>query len=258
MLSAIISSAPEAYRFVEGRKQTKKAKDILKNTVRPDYTIPQAEKDAYAATRYNAATNANNLRAETERTIAGTNAATVAAGKAGAGDSASMMAYLTAADTNNKNAIGNSTAAALQQKAADVMSLQQAAARYGQFQDKAWEWNQKQPYQDAMITASALMKAGKANTFNAINNIAKIGSAEVEKMENAALQYGTGGTVNTGKAGTASGTGAATGTGGVFQAGVVDPDTMSDMDFATWIKTTDQSTLSEAQIQRGIALGILK
>ena len=99
-----------------------------------------------------------------------------------------------------------------------------------------------------MVAASALIKSGKENTFNAINNIAKAGIAKTTdgtgKQGNSPLA--TGGDVKSG-ATRAAPTPAQT-----------DPALMSDNEFATWVKTVDQSLLTDDDIMRAKALGIIK
>jgi len=247
-MGATAAMAPEVLRYVEGRKQVKKAQQILKQSHRPKMNIPSAATDAYSAARYNAATNSNNLRSEIERTNNSGTAASIAAGQQAAADPGAMLSYLSSVDNNAKQATVTGAATALQQKAQDLMNLQQEAARYSQFQEKNWEWNQKKPWEDAMVAASALIKSGKENTFNAMSNIAKLGIA---KTTDGTGQDGTGKQGNTPLA-TGVATPAATTTA------PKDPALMSDNEFATWVKTADQSLLTDDDIQRAIALGIIK
>lgn len=233
----------EGYRYIEGRKQVKQGKEILKKARRPTLEIPQATQDAYASAKYNAATNSNNLRAETERSIGSANAASIAAGKQ-VGDPSAMLAYLTAVDTNNKNSLASSALSATQQKAQDLMNLQQEAARYSQFEQKNWEWNKQKPWQDAMVASSALIKAGKENTFNAINNMAKFAAgSDISKDSQRPIADSTNSNSNS--------------TNNVTPT-TIDPSMMSDNDFVKWVQSADMSTMTDEQIQRATALGILK
>jgi hypothetical protein len=93
---------------------------------------------------------------------------------------------------NRNAAVANTERTALGQKAHDLQMNLTQAARYGALKDKEWEWNKKTPYEDAMLAASSLMKAGKENTFNAINNISKLGASEVAKGEDIMQSIGTG------------------------------------------------------------------
>lgn len=208
--SASISALPEIYRYVEGRKMKRQAQNILDKTVRPDYVIPQSETDAYAASRYNLATNSAGVRSAQSNAADRTQGAQVAAGLVGGRDSAGTLAYLTAVDVNRNAAVANTERTALAQKAHDLQVNLTQAARYGALKDKEWDWNKKTPYEDAMLAASSLMKAGKENTFNAINNIAKLGASEVAKGEDIAQTAATGMPTDSNSKAVAGGAGAAT------------------------------------------------
>lgn len=99
-----------------------------------------------------------------------------------------------------------------------------------------------------MVAASALIKSGKENTFNAMSNIAKLGIAKT--------------TDGTGKQGSAPlATGGETpisATPAAPTTAQTDPALMSDNEFATWVKTADQSLLTDDDIMRAKALGIIK
>lgn len=173
-VGAGLAAALAAYQFGEGVSQTRKGKKLL-NTARPVYKTPQAEEDAYKAARFNYGTGASNIQEAGRNQLDANYGQQVGAIDQAATDSSGMLAALTAANASRNRANIELNNNAISQKQNDLNSLLSASHVYSQYKDKEWDWNKKQPYEDTMLAASSLIKAGKENKFNALNSVADVG-----------------------------------------------------------------------------------
>lgn len=164
-----------AYKGIKGIQQSKQGKKILANTVRPNYDIPQATTDSYNASRLNYGTNATAQEENALNSIDATGAQTIGAINQTATDSSSLLASLTAAQKSMNNAKVQAGDAAIRTHQQDLNTMINTGNTYANEVKNAWEWNKKQPYQDAMLAASSLIKAGEENKYGAINDIATAG-----------------------------------------------------------------------------------
>lgn len=170
--SALISSVPSLVSYFTGRSQNKEANRLAK-TPRPFYNIPKSIYENVSMTKNLAGSEmagSNYLRGRTDRVLSnaanqarmsGTNPASilgVISGAAGqAMDKEAELAY--------KNAAWKSD------MTGKLMGANQTLAG---FEDKAFDWNKKQPYLDAMAAASALKNSALHNKYNAVNELAKV------------------------------------------------------------------------------------
>jgi len=175
-IGAGLAAALAAYQFGEGVSQTRKGKKLL-NTSRPKYEIPQAETDAYNATRFNYGTSSSNVQEAGRNALDENFSQQVGAIEQTATDSSQMLAALTAANKSRNMANVTLDQNAIGQKQNDLNALLSASHVYSQFKDKEWDWNKKQPYEDTMLAASALIKAGKENKYGALNSVANVGTS---------------------------------------------------------------------------------
>jgi len=179
--AAIPAVALSAFKFGEGVSQTRKGKKLL-NTARPTYKTPQAEEDAYRAAKFNYGTSASNIQEAGRNALDENFSEQVGAIGQTATDSSQMLAALTAAGAARNRASVQLDNNAISQKQNDLNSLLSASHTYSQYKDKEWQWNKQQPYQDAMLAASSLIKAGKENKYGALNEVANVGTSLLGNM----------------------------------------------------------------------------
>lgn len=171
-VSAGIASGAATQSLVQAYIQHKKAKELSK-TQRPQYDIPQSEKDALANAKYVAGMTQlpgqnimqQNLDSQSARAVS--NLKDVSPNNAALG---SNIGKIYRGNVEGQNQLGIMAA---QNWLNNQGNLRGQQGQFAQYQDKKWDINQFQPYQNNMAAASALKYASNMNLNNASNQIAQ-------------------------------------------------------------------------------------
>ncbi len=165
-ISLILSGAKAGF----GALQAHKGNKLAKQAVRPSYQIPSAVNQYLA----NAQTMAQNQRlpgqSAIEENISGSTAQGVRAAQESANNPAALMATIAALNANQNNALTDVGVKGAEMQQNNQMNLQGALQNYAGYQDKAFDINQMQPYQQKAAAATALKGAGIQNIWGGVEN----------------------------------------------------------------------------------------
>lgn len=167
---AAASSIPEIAKLIASAKQAKLA-DQLGATPRPTYTIPGAQAEAVANAR-NMADNRTLPGQQTMEDKLGANTANAAQMATQKGNPADILATISALNGNQNDAQNsiNTNAVSYQDQNRDKLNTQ--LGQQAAYQDKAFQINQMEPYNNAMKASSALKNASMLNEQSGITGLA--------------------------------------------------------------------------------------
>jgi hypothetical protein len=170
---AVASTADDIYNLIIASKQRKLAEKLSK-TPRPTYNIPNEilQSEDLARTAYQDQTLPGQSAAE-DKLEASTANTVKLAGQSGRG--ADILSVLSAVDANEKAGKINLATQAANMQNQDRQNLQNNLENKAQYQDKAFDMNEFQPYENNMKASSALFNAAGLNSANAVKGI--VGSA---------------------------------------------------------------------------------
>lgn len=196
-ISALASGVSAAFQFVNGIKQQRQA-DAMKVPPRPKYEAPAASQQALGVAQNQANGQMPGMGQSLAKVGANTASTINAAQQSGSANNA--LAVIAAAGDNQNNAtnaVYNQNAQF--QRAGANQLISQLGVQAG-YQDKAWDYNKRKPYEEAAAAKSALSQAGKTNMNN---GLAGIGSAITQGargfMQGAGSDDGMGGYNRVGK-----------------------------------------------------------
>lgn len=165
-ISLLLSGAKAGFGAIQAHRGNK----LAKQAIRPTYNIPSAENNYLA----NAQAMAQNSRlpgqSAIEENIGGSTAGAIRAGQE-SGDPVAQMALLAGVNANQNQALTNVGVQGAQMQQQNKMNLQGALQNYAGYQDKAFDINSMQQFQDKTKAASALKGAGIQNLWGGLENI---------------------------------------------------------------------------------------
>ncbi len=174
--AALISGIPALLQSGTGVGQLIKGNKMAKDNQRPMYEIPQAATEAIGNARAMASSRelpAQSLMEQNLDEIVASQTQDVFNTSTSSSDSLGAILGL------NANRLRSQLGLELQ-GANSYQARQEALRRelkdYAGYQDKKWELNQLQPFQDKAATASALIGGGMENIFGGVNTLAGIGT----------------------------------------------------------------------------------
>lgn len=162
-----------------GAYQTIKGNKLAKSAVRPIQEIPSA------ATMYlqNAQAMAENQRlagqSALEGQIQGNTAQTLRAGQESSNNPASLMALASATNANANNAMTGIGSKAAEMQQQNQRALGSAQLQYAGLQQKQFDVNQMDPYQNQINAAMAMKGAGMQNIAGGLD---KAGAVVIKQM----------------------------------------------------------------------------
>lgn len=191
----LVAGAVEGYRFYQGSKQKKEAAAFA-NKPRPVSNVPippsaleneRLAKDSYGVSGLPGQGYYEN---QLDRSVQ-----SGARNLIETGHGADTAAGIAALENSKMNAIEGMGADAAKLKLSKLATLMGANSELAGFENAKyqtdWNWNQRDPYLQAMAAASALKNAGDANQFNAISNISTLAAGAMSYGG-----YGNGGNRN--------------------------------------------------------------
>jgi hypothetical protein len=174
LIPALISAIPGVAQTLTGLAQKNKSKDILSGLEQPEYVIPSAAEQALQTARVGASSfnmaGQTNLEQAQDQVYADTTSDIGAMASSGP----EALAALVNAGKNRASAQNEIGFQAAQDYAARQRALQSALGTYAGYQDKAFDINVMQPFEQKAATASALGNAGINNTYSGVNSLAGV------------------------------------------------------------------------------------
>ncbi len=163
--AAGLALVPEIGKGVLAATQYAKARKLEKSTRRPVYAPSAADTEALMTQR-NAMGMAPGLQQQAMLADRAAGSSINAIQSTGGGMGEKMAALA------NVDQIGQETALRQgaeqdQYASSQNQALQRALAQYGQLQEKAWQYNKSQPYEEISAKAAALQNAGNMNLYDA-------------------------------------------------------------------------------------------
>ena len=154
---------------------------------RPTYNIPQEVQDKLTQNQVNLnARSAGAARAQ-DNIFAGQATTIQNAQQAGGGASNQLLAGAMSQAQSNRG-FENLSASEREDYQRRLGNLGQAQSEMGGYRDKAFDYNQNQPFQDAAATKSALIESGIQNAFGALQSFNPIEFGQGQQ-QSATSQY---------------------------------------------------------------------
>lgn len=164
MIEAILSAFPSMFQLGTGIFQLFKG---LNKPQRPEYVVPTAITQAEAAAERNASMTGLPGQATMQGRIDENVGSALYNIKQQGGRPAAIADVLSKKNEADLN-LGLQGANFVQGMQRDLQNVKANVARY---QDKAWDWNQQDKFQEEAAASSALQQAGMHNIFQGINNL---------------------------------------------------------------------------------------
>lgn len=173
-LSAASELVPSIYSIISGRRQQAEGERLL-NTQRPVYKIPQSANSmltlaqgAYADQRLPGQSNIENK-------IAGNSSNAIHSIMEGGNPNDTINA-ISSINQNANNATNDLGQAAAAHHNAMLQLYLNELGNHAGYEDKAFAYNEDQPYQSKVKSGSALINAGNVNEFGGVKGIGAMGA----------------------------------------------------------------------------------
>lgn len=181
-LMALASAVPAIAQGITGFAQSGKAKNILKDLQRPTYTIPTEATKALSTAKNIASSMQMAGQQNVQQRIDQSSANALYGIEQNATSGAEALAALTGVYANQmgqENQLGANAAMDYERR---QQAAQSAMNTYAGWQDKAWDYNVNQPYQDKLNAAQALAQAGMTNKYQGLKSLAGVGANAIAGM----------------------------------------------------------------------------
>ncbi len=176
----LASTIPEIAKLITAAQQAKLA-DKYASATRPTYTIPEAQQEATT----NARVMADGKTLPGQQTMEdklGANTANATNMAAQKGNPADILATVTALQGNQNDAQNQINTQGVQYQDQNKKELQGQLGQQAAYQDKAFQINQMEPYNNSMKAASALRNASILNEQNGITGLGSAASLGLNAM----------------------------------------------------------------------------
>jgi len=177
MLSIAGVGAQAGHQLITSFQQKKKADELEKSLKRPTYTPSTAAQEALGMARTQALSPRMPGQSAMEDQARGSAASSLEAITQGGAGSNALIAGAGAVNQGMNDAFTGINTRANQQNERDQMNLQRELGRFGTFQDKAWDYNEKQPYEEGAAAQAALRESANRNLSGGIGAVAGLASA---------------------------------------------------------------------------------
>jgi hypothetical protein len=167
-----LAAAPEVYKLITGLQQKSDAKKLEKRTTRPTYEIPKAfnEYEQMARQQYNDQRLIGQSQAEGRLDANFANG--VNQMQNSGSDPNAILSAIAGMQNNTQNGYNDLAIAGANQQLLDQQNLAKALQMKSDYQDRAWDYNQAKPYEQAMATIGALRQGGTENIYSAGKGLA--------------------------------------------------------------------------------------
>jgi hypothetical protein len=175
-ISIASSIIPMITKGVTAGKQEREAKDLLAKNKRPDYGTPASQQKSLEMARQisQAGLPGKGMMADQLRASTG---GAVRAAKEVSQDPASKLAAITDIYGKEMEGMQDLEMSDLQMRLRGQSELMKALQQQARYEDKEFDINKMQPYEQAMAAASALTGASMQNRQSAFEDIGRLGDA---------------------------------------------------------------------------------
>lgn len=171
----IAALAPTIFKGLSGLNQIRKGKAM--NPVRPEYEIPDAITDNTAMFRARANTQRLPGQSMYENQIESGMAGNLNALQQSGVSGAALAASANAMNSSSAGSINQLANMGMQNQMQNQQLLANANQTQAGFEDKAWDYNEKQKFEEEAAARSALLEAGNKQIFGAMDDL---GSAYIQ------------------------------------------------------------------------------
>lgn len=186
-ISTALTALPEIYKLYQGIKQRKMADELAAKTVRPVYRTPGQINEATDLARSGYLTQGIPGQSTAIGNINATGQAGLRNAINAGGSTAEILAAGGAINQNQNNALNQifSEGAGLhEQRRAQLMEALNNQARY---KNQEFDYNEAQPYAEAMRTIGALRQGAGENTYGAMRGLASSGELGLQGFTNSSV-----------------------------------------------------------------------
>jgi hypothetical protein len=178
---ALAAAAP-IMQGITGIIQSIGGRNQLKNLERPQYEIPNEQKQALAIARQQYADPymAGENRMLDQNAMAAQNALTATA------QGGAPLSAIAAVQARQSQGAANIGVASAQAQERDAAGYQAALGQMAQYRDQEWQMNKYAPYMQKYNEGRERIGAGQQNMFSALNALGNIGMAEAYNRSGAA------------------------------------------------------------------------
>jgi hypothetical protein len=181
---AALSAIPAVAQGVTGLVQSQRSKNILKNLERPTYAIPEAQTQALNRSKNLASSMQMAGQSNVAQKIDQASANALYDINQNSSSGVEALAALSGVYVNQmaqENQLGLNAAQDYERRQAMVGN---ELNKYAGYQDKAWDYNVNQPFQEKAAAAQALGEAGMRNKYEGMKGVVGAGVMGM-KMQNA-------------------------------------------------------------------------
>lgn len=185
-LMLLLQGAKGAYTLGEGIAQQRKASKIEGSLQRPSYEIPSAAKAALENAKAMSLSSKLPGQSYAEGNIRSNTASAIRSATGAASGSADLLASITGIAGNEQAAFSDLAAKGADYQSMNKQRLNEALMSYAPYQEKAWDVNKYQPYEQGAAAVRALKGASRENISNAFGEISKavsMGAPQQEKPQ---------------------------------------------------------------------------
>lgn len=168
---AVIGGTSEAMKTALGISQAIKANRIARQTKRPAYEIPGGIKEGTAIARNLATTGLPGYQTMQDN-LSGQTAGAVRSIKEAGGSGPEKLAAIAGAYGSQMNQSRNLGVQNAQAQVQNQRGLQSQLGVQAGYQDKAWQWNQQDPYVQAMAASQRLREGANQNIYGGLKGMA--------------------------------------------------------------------------------------
>jgi len=168
--AALAALIPSAFQAVAGITQMNRGKRLLEGLQRPEYDIPDAEKQSLAIAN----------AAYQDPKMPGENVAYSRIGQTlsqflrASRDNGNPMAGLAMAQANSNRAYNDLASQSAMHQEADRRDLMNNLETYAQYQDQKWQMNKYAPYADKYQEGRQLVGGGAQNVNTALQGLSSV------------------------------------------------------------------------------------
>lgn len=181
-VQAAISGGQTLVQLISAMKQAAEAKKLAR-TPRPQYNIPGQITEATEMARMAYLDPTLPGQSAIEENIKAGTAGSVNQARNVSGSSSDLLSMIGGLNKQQGQQFNQLGVQGAQQQNTDRQALSGALGKEAGFADKAFGWNEQQPYMDAMKAAAALKESSSRNLFNAVSG----GGAIVNSLDQKSL-----------------------------------------------------------------------
>lgn len=183
-LGFALSAAPEVIKVITALNQAKEAKALAAKTVRPTYTIPKEVSDVVDIMRSGYMNSRLPGQAQAEGRLQANTASGFSAARESGNNPNAIMATLMGLNQQQNQGFEDLATQGANLQRQDRAGYVGALNNMAGYRDQAFEYNQNQPYQQALKTIGALRQSSTENAYGAAKGISSSLIGAMNNMPN--------------------------------------------------------------------------